>query len=60
MANCPDCRKEFNKPEKTWTYRQFEVHAYSCDCGTRFREYIRNGKHSFTLKARKGRGFTKA
>jgi len=36
------------------------VEAYSCDCGTDFREYSKAGKHSFTLKLQKGKGFIKA
>jgi hypothetical protein len=60
MAKCPNCKKENPKPRKTWKYGQFTVHAYSCDCGTDFREYTREGKHSFTLKLKKGKGFIEA
>ena len=60
MAKCPNCEKEIEKPAKTWTYGQFTVQAYACNCGTRFREYTTNGKHSFTLKLQKGKGFVKA
>jgi len=60
MVKCPNCKKEVNTPEKTWTYGQFTVQAYSCGCGTEFREYTKDGKHSFTLKLEKGRGFVKA
>ena len=59
MVKCPICKKELTKPKKTWTYGQFAVEAYSCDCGTDFREYIKAGKHSFTLKLKKGKGFVK-
>lgn len=59
MAKCPNCKKEIAKPKKTWTYGQFEVQSYSCNCGTRFREYTKAGKHSFTLKVQKGKGFIK-
>jgi len=59
MAKCPNCKKENPKPDKTWKYGQFTVQAYSCDCGTDFREYTREGKHSFTLELQKGR-FRKA
>lgn len=48
------------KPKKSWTYGLFKVQAYSCDCGTDFREYTKAGKHSFTLKLKKGKGFVKA
>jgi hypothetical protein len=60
MAKCPNCRKEVSKPEKTWSYGIFKVDAYSCECGTRFREYTKEGKHSFTLILEKGKGFIKA
>jgi len=60
MAKCPNCKKENPKPAKTWRYGQFTVQAYSCDCGTDFREYTREGKHGFTLKLKKGKGFIKA
>jgi len=61
MTKCPNCKKENLKPNKTWKYGQFTVQAYSCaSCGTDFREYSRAGKHSFTLKLKKGKGFVKA
>ena len=60
MVKCPNCEKEIGKAEKTWKYGRFDVQVYSCDCGTRFREYTRDGKHSFTLKLQKGKGFVKA
>ena len=61
MVKCPNCKKEQDKPKKTWKYGQFTVEAYSCDCDTQFREYItKAGKHSFTLKLKKGKGFIKA
>jgi hypothetical protein len=60
MAKCPNCKTELNKPKKKWTYGRFEVQAYSCDCGTDFREYTKAGKHAFTLKLNKGKGFIKA
>jgi hypothetical protein len=59
MIKCPNCKKEQKNPKKTWEYGQFTVHAYSCDCGAEFREYIKAGKHSFTLKLEKGKGFIK-
>jgi len=59
MVKCPNCKRELTKPKKTWTYGQFEVQAYSCECGTNFREYTKDGKHSFTLQLKKGR-FVKA
>jgi len=62
MVKCPDCRKEATKPVKKWKYGSFSVEAYSCtNCKTQFREYYdRNGKHSFTLKLKKGKGYVKA
>lgn len=45
---------------KEWKYGQFIVKAYLCNsCDTRFREYISEEKHKFTLKLEKGKGFTK-
>jgi len=60
MVKCPNCDKELTKPQKTWTYRQFRVDVYSCSCGTKFREYTKDGKHSFMLKLEKGKGFVRA
>lgn len=61
MAKCPDCRKEISKANKTWIYGPFRVQAFTCDCGTDFREYARKQKHVFTLKRkRKGGKFRKA
>lgn len=60
MTKCPDCKKEISKPEKSWKYGQFKVEVFSCECGTQFRDYSKEGKHSFTLKAKKGKGFIKA
>ena len=61
MATCPNCKKEVNKPSKTWKYGPFTVKAYSCpNCGVQFRDYTREGKHSFALKLQKGKGYIKA
>jgi len=61
MAKCPKCGKEATKPTKRWKYGQFAVEAHVCDkCQTKFREYMSNGKHSFTLKLQKGKGYIKA
>ncbi|MGA2308182.1 MAG: hypothetical protein ABSG57_01370 [Candidatus Bathyarchaeia archaeon] len=48
------------KPRKSWNYGAFRVQAYSCECGTDFRDYSREGKHSFSLKLKKGKGYVKA
>ena len=61
VIKCPNCRKEMAKPSKEWKYGQFVVEAYVCNnCNAKFREYTENGKHSFTLKLQKGKGFRKA
>ncbi|MEM2738935.1 MAG: hypothetical protein QXK93_08125 [Candidatus Bathyarchaeia archaeon] len=62
MAKCPNCKKEVDKPNKTWKYGIFTVKAYTCpNCQTQFREYLdKNGKHRFTLKLQKGKGYIKA
>jgi len=60
MVKCPNCKKENPKPAKTWKYGQFTVQAYTCNnCKTQYREYTKNGKHSFTLKLQKGKGYIK-
>jgi len=62
MAKCPNCKKENPKPAKTWKYGNFTVNAYTCgNCKTEYRDYLdKNGKHSFTLKLQKGKGYIKA
>jgi transposase-like protein len=61
MVVCPNCKTNVTKQSKSWRYGQFTVNAYECPkCNTQFREYYRNGKHSFTLKLEKGKGFVKA
>lgn len=59
VAKCPACRKEITKAKKAWKYSRFNVRAYACECGTDFREYERDGKHSFTLKRSKDGKFRK-
>jgi len=62
MSKCPNCKKENPKPAKTWKYGFFTVQAYVCsNCQTKYRDYFdKNGKHSFTLKLEKGKGYIKA
>jgi hydrogenase maturation factor HypF (carbamoyltransferase family) len=61
LAKCPTCKKEITNPTKTWKYWRFAVQAYSCEnCGTVFNEYTKEGKHSFTLELKKGKGYVKA
>jgi hypothetical protein len=61
MAKCPNCKKEVLRQAKKWKYGQFSVEVYSCkNCDTEFREYTQNGKHSFTLKLKKGKGYIQA
>ena len=45
--------KEYAEYKKRWKYGKFDVEAYTCVCGTNFREYKLKGKHSFTLKKTK-------
>jgi hypothetical protein len=45
--------REYREHKKKWKYGQFDVEAYTCECGTDFREYKREGQHSFTLKKSK-------
>jgi lysyl-tRNA synthetase class I len=59
MVRCPDCKKENARPFKKWKYGQFDAAAFRCTCGTEFREYTRDGKHSFALKRKKGERFVK-
>jgi uncharacterized CHY-type Zn-finger protein len=60
MSKCPKCRQDLSKPNKTWKYGQFMVHAFLCgNCGTQFREYSKDGKHAFTLKLQEGKGYVK-
>jgi len=60
MVKCPSCKKEFDKYKKAWRYGQFRVEAYTCECGTDFRDYSIGGKHSFFLKkSKKGNRYTK-
>jgi len=53
VVECPNCNKQLANPNKTWTYLRFDVEAYSCGCGAKFRRYMRKGKHIFTLKLSK-------
>ncbi len=53
MVKCPDCMKEHAEYKKKWKYGQFDVEAYTCTCGTDFREYKLEGKRSYTLKKNK-------
>jgi hypothetical protein len=50
VVKCPDCMREYEEYKKKWKYGKFDVEAYSCECGTKFREYKLEGKHSFTLE----------
>jgi hypothetical protein len=60
MVRCPACKREFDRYKKAWSYGQFRVEAYSCECGTDLRDYSIGGKHSFFLKkSKKDRKFTK-
>jgi len=55
MVQCPKCKKELTRPNKTWKYRELTAEFYVCNnCGAKFREYLKNGKHSFTLMFKDG------
>jgi len=55
MVQCPKCKKELTKPNKTWKYRELTAQFYICgNCGSKFREYVKNGKHNFTLMFKDG------
>jgi transposase-like protein len=61
MAKCPYCKKEMQKPKKSWKYGIFQVKAYTCsNCGTEFRDYELDGMPKFTLRLKKGKGYVKA
>lgn len=55
MTKCPECKKEVAKASKKWKFSGYVVELFECGCGTKFREYLRNGKHGFTLKFKKGK-----
>jgi len=61
MAKCPNCKAESPNPAKTWKYGIFTVKAYICkNADTVQRILDRKGKHSFTLKLMKVKGYIKA
>jgi hypothetical protein len=61
MSKCPNCKKENAKPKKTWKYRLFDVQVFRLQqLQYRYNDYIKEGKHSFTLKKQKGKGYVKA
>ena len=45
--------REYTEYYKKWKYGQFDVEAYSCECGTDFRSYKKDGIESFKLKKSK-------
>ena len=53
MGKCPDCLREYEQCKKAWKYEWFDVEAFACECGTDFRTYKIDGKHSFALKKSK-------
>ena len=53
VVKCPDCLRKYTEQKKKWKYGKFDVEAYSCECGTDFRTYKQEGKHSFILKRNK-------
>jgi transposase-like protein len=60
MPKCPACKKEYDKAKKSWKYGSFKVQAFTCECGTDFREYTKDERHSFTLKKAKDGRWRKA
>jgi hypothetical protein len=61
MAICPNCKTTELIKVKAGSMVKLVANAYVCPkCNTRFWEYYRDGKHSFTLKFEKGKGFVKA
>jgi Zn ribbon nucleic-acid-binding protein len=61
MSKCPNCGNENAKPKKMWKYGQLDVQFFICsNCGTEYRDYVKEGKHSFKLKKQKGKGLIKA
>jgi len=56
MVQCPKCKKELTRPNKTWKYRELIAQFYICtNCGAKFREYTKNGKHGYTLMFKDGK-----
>ena len=56
MVQCPNCKNELTSPSKTWKYAMFKAHFYICgNCKAKFREYTKDGKHSFTLMFKNGK-----
>ena len=53
MVKCPDCMREVEEVKKKWKYSWFYVEAFSCECGTDFRSYKKNGIETFKLKKTK-------
>lgn len=47
-SKCPKCQG-IATFSKEWKYNVFNVRAYKCACGNRFREYGSNGKLKFVL-----------
>jgi len=59
LVKCPDCGKLYTEYKKKWKYGQFDVEAYSCECGTAFRSYKIEDQESFKLKKSKTDKFYK-
>ncbi len=56
VTKCPDCLREVNESKKKWKFGQYNVEAFSCECGTDFRSYKKEGIDSFKLKKDKNDG----
>ena len=60
MVNCPKCGSDNTKPTKEWNYSVFRVKSFNCQkCETKFRDYTRKGKNTFTLVCNKKGFYTK-
>ena len=46
--------KEVAKIKNSWRFGIFNVEAFSCECGTNFRSFKKDGIERFKLKKSKG------
>ncbi|MEJ2272541.1 MAG: hypothetical protein P8X91_08725 [Candidatus Bathyarchaeota archaeon] len=56
MKKCPACLREVSESKKKWKFGQYNVEAFSCECGTDFRSYKKDGIDNFKLKKDKTDG----
>ena len=61
LVKCPNCKNDSTLADKTWKYSVYLVQVYTCkNCKTKYRVYIHDGKQSFVLRFRKGKGYIRA